>query len=64
MIQTDTEKTSRIKPWGFSVEKMTNGEGFITERSKYLPVILERSEESRHRLEILNVFLCRILRSL
>ena len=46
------------------MEKMTNGEGFITERSKYLPVILERSEESRHRLEILNVFLCRILRSL
>ena len=28
------------------MEKMTNGEGFITERSKYLPVILERSEES------------------
>ena len=32
MIQTDTEKTSRIKPWGFSVGKTTNGEGFITER--------------------------------
>ena len=28
------------------MEKMTNGEGFITERSKYLPVILERIEES------------------
>ena len=32
MIQTDTEKTSRIKPWGFFVGKTTNGEGFITER--------------------------------
>ena len=32
MIQTDTEKTSRINPWGFSVGKTTNGEGVITER--------------------------------
>ena len=31
MIQTDTEKTSRIKPWGFSVGKKTNGEGAYRE---------------------------------
>ncbi len=38
---------------------------FLQNGSKYLPVILERSEESRQRLETLNVFsctLCRILR--
>ena len=31
MIQRATEKTSRIKPWGFSAGKKTNGEGVYRE---------------------------------
>ena len=37
---------------------MTRKNSFLQNHSKYLPVILERSEESRQRIQDLNILTC------